>query len=175
MPLLALVAVLASVPSVGSLVEAGHHGHHSLGSGGNGLPDPSWLLDDAGKAWVAVELLTRAELLLEIDHLQARMPGMGGVAALVTSGIVLVLVGVGFTIAGLVQVAVTGMVTWVLGVGLGALGIGVVLLILAVVDSVAILETRNRYDYRLARLRDQLGKVTQLQVGPSPTLTLARF
>ena len=176
---LALVAVLCSsgVPSVSDLVE-GHHSHHSsLGGSSSSLElDPGWLLDDDGLPWVAVELLSRADLRLHIDGLRARVPGMGGVAALITSGVILVLVGVGFSIGGLVQTLLTGIFAWTLGVGLGALGLGILLIVLGAVDLVWVGNTRLRYEHRLRELEARLQVLDKLTLeGPKPAFMLARF
>ena len=163
---------------VALLCTGGHHGHHGGHSSSSGATfEPGWLLDDAGKAWVAVELLSRADLELEVNTLHARWPGMGGVAALITAGIVLGVVGVGFTIAGIVQTLVTGMVTWVLGVGLGALGTGVLLIILGAIDFLAVFDQRNRYDYRIKQLEQRLDQLEKVGRAPSPSqgLMLTRF
>ncbi len=62
---LSLAAMLCGgVPSIGALAE----GH-----------DPSWLVDDEGKPWVATSSLSRAELMLELEVLHARWRGVGGV------------------------------------------------------------------------------------------------
>lgn len=174
--ILTLAAMLCSggVPSIASLAE-GRHGHHGHSSGHSSGMNPGWLLDDAGNAWVAVELLSKTDLVLELDGLHARWPGMGGSAALITSGIVLVLVGLGFTVAGLVQTLVTGMVTWVLGVGLGAVGLGIVLFIVGVSTFLSVSDTRSRYDYRIKQLEQRLQVLDKATLGPVPSLPLARF
>jgi hypothetical protein len=170
-----------AVPSVASLAEA-HHSHHSSGSSSDapfaGL-DAGWmLLDDAGKAWVAVELLSRADLAFELEGLRARFPGMGGPTALIIIGAVLVLTGAVLSIVGLVQTLVTSIFAWTLGVGLGSLGLGVVLLIVGVASLASSTATRTRYNYRMKELANRLevlDRQSTAPTGPSPSLLFARF
>src|SRR5262245_43425057 len=102
------------------LVLGGHHGGHSFhgGSGTRG-PQPGWLLDDDGKPWRDVALMSQELLLEEQTRLEAKRPGYGAPIFLIILGVVTALTGVGFAIGGIIDATVTMVASWALYVGAG--------------------------------------------------------
>ena len=175
-----LVALLSSsVPGVGELT-LGKHGLGGLRGGYSSTnPNPKWLLDDDGKPWTPVEQLVKEQILEEIARLEGRRPGYGGPATLFVLGLLVALTGVGFVIGGGIDTAISGVISWALYVGAGGVVVGLVLMIWGLVRLGTVLNERQRYDWRLDRLKERLEALDKLTrvpgAAPAELFTVARF
>lgn len=117
--------------------------------------DPSWLLDDEGKPWVSATLLSRAELVLELEVLHARWRGVGGAGAMLTAGFFLFLTGGVFTVVGVVA-AISGSFFWPILPAVAALLVGVGLVVWGISDLISIGREQARRRYRIRELEGAL-------------------
>ena len=118
----------------------------------------------AGKAWIAVDLLTKAEILAEIELLTAKQRGFGRPTFLLVTAFFVVLVGAIVSIAGGISLF------------LGAPIVTLVAAILGIADALAVVANQNRYGYRIGELkrrREALDSVTRAPF-PGPMCNISR-